>query len=285
MRGKGRREGRLPLPTDVGEAVVGYLRRRRAAADCRQVFVTLKAPHGPIRELVNDVTKQACRRAGLTRVGPHRLRHALAAELLRRRRPDRDRSGLAAPRSGHHRLVCKVDLNTLRGVAQPWPTVVAMTRQVVAGRLPAAAAIPRPSVGRRGPAAASLRRLPRRPGLSTVTVAAAVEWATLPAAEPWSTVGPRRMTAVQGSPAISPASTRSPKSRRWGCCRSTRWRGPFVFSPADIDLILNRVGDFTPPLRSATYVTLIGLLAATGLGSERRSNSTGPTSTGRPGCC
>ena len=44
-----------------------------------------------------------------------------------------------------------------------------------------------------------------------------------------------------------------------------RWRGPFVFSPADIELIMNRMRGFTPPLRSATYVTLIGLLAATGL--------------------
>src|SRR5207342_1779434 len=49
VRGKGGREGRLPLPTDVGEALVDYLRRRRAAAGCRHVFVTLKAPHGPIR--------------------------------------------------------------------------------------------------------------------------------------------------------------------------------------------------------------------------------------------
>ena len=38
-----------------------------------------------------------------------------------------------------------------------------------------------------------------------------------------------------------------------------------MFSPADIELIMNRVRGFTPPLRSATYVTLIGLLAATGL--------------------
>jgi integrase/recombinase XerD len=44
-----------------------------------------------------------------------------------------------------------------------------------------------------------------------------------------------------------------------------RWRGPFVFTRADIDLIMKRVGDFTPPLRAATYVTLIGLLASTGL--------------------
>jgi site-specific recombinase XerD len=126
VRGKGRREDRLPLPTEVGEALVGHLGRRRAAAGCRQVFVTVKAPHGPIRaELVNDVTRQACWRAGLRRVGPHRLRHALAAELLRRG------ASLTAIRQVlRHQdlattaLYAKVDLNTLRGVAQPWPTAV-----------------------------------------------------------------------------------------------------------------------------------------------------------------
>jgi site-specific recombinase XerD len=124
VRGKGGRVGRLPLPTDVGEALVDHLRRRRAAAGCRHVFVTLKAPHGPIRaDLVNDVTKQSCRRAGLARVGPHRLRHALAAELLRRG------AGLTAiGQVLRHQdvattaLYAKVDLTTLRRVAQPWPT-------------------------------------------------------------------------------------------------------------------------------------------------------------------
>ena len=55
---------------------------RPAAGTCSS---PAQSARGPIRaELVNDVTKQACRRAGLRRVGPHRLRHALAAELLRR---------------------------------------------------------------------------------------------------------------------------------------------------------------------------------------------------------
>lgn len=127
VRGKGRREDRLPLPADVGEAVVEHLHHRRARAGCRHVFVTVKAPHGPIRaELLNDVTKQACRRAGLRRVGPHRLRHALAAELLRRG------AGLTAiGQVLRHQdlattaLYAKVDLDTLRRVAQPWPTAVA----------------------------------------------------------------------------------------------------------------------------------------------------------------
>ena len=103
-------------------------------------------------------------------------------------------------------------------------------------------------------------------GLSTVTVAAAVEWATTPATDPRSTVGPRRMTAVRGFArylvGIDPATEVPPRGL---LPQPTRWRGPFVFSPADIEVIMNRAASFTPRLRSATYVTLIGLLAATGL--------------------
>jgi len=116
------------------------------------------------------------------------------------------------------------------------------------------------------------RLLPRfvafldRQGLSTVTVAAAVEWATAPTTDPRSSVGPRRMTAVRGFSrylaGIDPATEIPPHGL---LPQPTRWRGPLIFSPADIEVIMNRAGSFTPPLRSATYVTLIGLLAATGL--------------------
>lgn len=103
-------------------------------------------------------------------------------------------------------------------------------------------------------------------GLSTVTVAAAVEWATTPTTDPGSTVGPRRMTAVRGFArylvGVDPATEVSPLGL---LPLQARWRGPFVFSPDDIDLIMNRMRGLTPPLRAATYVTLIGLLAATGL--------------------
>lgn len=103
-------------------------------------------------------------------------------------------------------------------------------------------------------------------GLSTVTVAAAMEWAALPTADPRSTVGPRRMTAVRGFARFLAGVDLATEVPPLGLLRSpARWRGPFVFSPADIDVIMSRVGDFTPPLRAATYVTLIGLLAATGL--------------------
>lgn len=123
VRGKGRRQDRLPLPAEVGEALAAYLSCGRAPKGARHVFLTCRAPRGPIRaDLVGDVVKRACASAGLPRVGPHRLRHALAAELLRRG------AGLAAiSQVLRHQdlattaLYAKVDLDALRHVAQPWP--------------------------------------------------------------------------------------------------------------------------------------------------------------------
>lgn len=103
-------------------------------------------------------------------------------------------------------------------------------------------------------------------GLSSVTVAAAVEWATTPTSDPRSSVGSRRMSAVRGFArylvGVDPATEVPPRGL---LPQPTRWQAPFIFSPADIEVIMNRVARFTPRLRSATYVTLIGLLAATGL--------------------
>jgi site-specific recombinase XerD len=109
----------LSYPREAGEALVPYLARGRAPAGARRLFLTCRAPYGPIRaDLVGDVVE----RAGLQRAGPHRLRHALAAELLRRG------AGLAAiSQMLRHQdlaataLYAKVDLITLRQVAQPGP--------------------------------------------------------------------------------------------------------------------------------------------------------------------
>jgi hypothetical protein len=44
VRGKGQRLGRLPLPTDVGAALVDYLRHVRPTCSTRRVFIRMRAP-------------------------------------------------------------------------------------------------------------------------------------------------------------------------------------------------------------------------------------------------
>jgi integrase/recombinase XerD len=103
-------------------------------------------------------------------------------------------------------------------------------------------------------------------GLATVTVAAAVEWATTPPTGPRSSVGSRRMTAVRGYARYHVGLDSATEVPPRGLLpQPTRWQPPFIYTPSDIELIMDRAAGFTPRLRSATYVTLIGLLAATGL--------------------
>jgi site-specific recombinase XerD len=127
VRGKGNRSERLPLPHDVGEAIVGYLGDGRpATAQDRAVFVRVRAPHHRLsRGGVSFVVKAAAHRAGLGLVHAHRLRHTAASEMLR--------CGATLPEVGQvlrHRhasttaIYAKVDRQALRQIARPWPGAV-----------------------------------------------------------------------------------------------------------------------------------------------------------------
>ncbi|MCA1677554.1 MAG: site-specific integrase [Actinobacteria bacterium] len=123
VRGKGSRQDVLPLPVDIGEAIVSYLRYRPGCA-CRAVFLRVTAPRERLnRSTVAWVVRAACDRAGLPRVGSHRLRHTAATEMLR--------AGASLPEIGQvlrHReqrttaLYAKVDRAALRALARPWPS-------------------------------------------------------------------------------------------------------------------------------------------------------------------
>lgn len=123
IRGKARRLDRLPLPVEVGEALAGYLRDGRPPTEHRAVFVTCRAPRRGIRpDLVSDVVRRACRRCDLPPVGAHRLRHALATELL-----SKGASLSAISQVLRHQdlattaIYAKVDVDRLRTIARPWP--------------------------------------------------------------------------------------------------------------------------------------------------------------------
>jgi integrase/recombinase XerD len=82
VRGKGGSQERLPLPADVGEAVVAYL-RRRPKVGCRALFLRVRAPVvGLTSDGVQDVVRGPCLRAGLPAAGAHRLRHHAATAML-----------------------------------------------------------------------------------------------------------------------------------------------------------------------------------------------------------
>jgi integrase len=120
--GKGGDRDRLPLASDVGEALAAYLSvcDRRG---WRTVFVTFRAPTRPIpTSVVRHLVAGACRRAGLPRIAAHRLRHTLATELLFEGASLSEIGQVLRHRSVDSTAVyAKVDLARLRLVARPWP--------------------------------------------------------------------------------------------------------------------------------------------------------------------
>ena len=125
IRGKGSREERLPLPVDVGETIVGYLRDGRPRSAERALFLGVRAPHRAMTHgAVSAVVGAACRRAGVPPVGSHRLRHTVATELLSAGAGLSEVGQLLRHRSaGTTVIYAKVNVNALRRLAQPWPQV------------------------------------------------------------------------------------------------------------------------------------------------------------------
>lgn len=81
--GKGGRVLVLPMPVDVGEALVGYLRVRRADAGERGVFIRSMPPLRALsRAGITEIVSKHGRAAGLEGVHAHRLRHAVASQVL-----------------------------------------------------------------------------------------------------------------------------------------------------------------------------------------------------------
>jgi site-specific recombinase XerD len=129
VSGKGRYQVRLPLPQEVGEAILDYIGCRPPLRDTDHLFVRNIAPFRPFvrGDGVSGVVRRAMKRAGIKTPakGAHVLRHTAATEMLRHGVP-LDRIALVL----RHRSIdttayyAKADVNLLKQIAQPWPEIL-----------------------------------------------------------------------------------------------------------------------------------------------------------------
>lgn len=125
--GKTRRERRLPMTVDVGEALSRYLKDGRPRCAHRHVFTRATPPFSALAtaSAVSSIVKRLAGRAGVTLppgVASHALRHSAATQMVRRGASFKD----VADVLGHRMLqttahYAKLDLDALVRVALPWP--------------------------------------------------------------------------------------------------------------------------------------------------------------------
>jgi site-specific recombinase XerD len=122
VRGKGSRHGCLPLPRDVGEAIVRYLRGGRPYTTSRRLFVSSRAPYGDLHPAtINSRVRQASLRARLVPRSAHQLRHTAATQMLRGGASLRSVAEVLRHRSiDTTAIYAKVDFKALRPLARPW---------------------------------------------------------------------------------------------------------------------------------------------------------------------
>jgi site-specific recombinase XerD len=119
IHGKGDHHERMPLPVDVGQALVEYLTEGRATlGSSRQVFLIGRAPFTGL-----TLSAMAARRAGaIGPVSPHRLRHTLASDLLTRGASLSEIGQLLRHQVETTTVIyAKLDYHALRELVRPWP--------------------------------------------------------------------------------------------------------------------------------------------------------------------
>lgn len=127
IRGKGKLHDKMPLPADVGEAIVDYIKNGRGG-DSRTLFVSSMRHHQPFKNscIVNDILRKAFKKTGLNPpqkyVGSHLLRHSLATDMLRKGASLDEIGDVLRHRSRMTTMIyAKLDIDALRSIARPWP--------------------------------------------------------------------------------------------------------------------------------------------------------------------
>ena len=127
IRGKGKRHDRMPLPEDVGKAIVDYLRKGRRGPS-RTLFVSNRVPYRPFvdAQILNSILVAAFEQTGLKPphkyIGSHLLRHSLATDMLRKGASLDEIGDVLRHRSRTSTSIyAKHDVEGLRSIARDWP--------------------------------------------------------------------------------------------------------------------------------------------------------------------
>lgn len=123
--GKTHRARSLPLPQDVGGAVVAYVQHGRPPSPHRQVFLQCRPPFQPLtHRAVWWMVRHAFQRAGLAirpRTGSHLFRHTAASHMLNHGASCKEVADVLGHRSLQTTgIYAKLDLEALAAVALPW---------------------------------------------------------------------------------------------------------------------------------------------------------------------
>ena len=125
FRGKGGHWAQMPLPTDVGEAIVRYLQRGRPHSPCRRLFLRHAAPKTGFANsgAISTLVRRTIIRAGISseRKGSHLFRHSLATRMVNEGSSFPEIAEVLRHQSIETtNLYAKVDFKALRSIAPPW---------------------------------------------------------------------------------------------------------------------------------------------------------------------
>lgn len=123
---KGGKDSLLPLTSQVGQSLLDYLQKARPRCRFPEVFLTCRAPYGPVGK-ISEIVRRNLKRAGIDAPSPgaHGFRHAFATRMVARGHPLK----AVADVLGHRCLsttflYTKVDFKALSQVALEWPKEV-----------------------------------------------------------------------------------------------------------------------------------------------------------------
>lgn len=120
----------LPLLSEIGEAIIDYLKYSRPSSELPYIFLQVNSPYDRLnRSTLHSIISFYLRRAGIKyekerKHGPHALRHSLAGVLLEKKTPIPVISEVLGHSSTEStRDYLRIDMNSLRQCALEVPSI------------------------------------------------------------------------------------------------------------------------------------------------------------------